>query len=344
MYKIILIFVCFLSLMLLSAPSVYSYGTAEGTTITNAQDQGTAGDPDVAGDSILKYANPLDVTNYATSGNITTSTVAAGYDMSIIPTLSDNSGYASANVDYSYSITNRGNISDNIKIVVVESNSSGTFTGTIYSILTNGETVAGPLANPTWTTPSLAADASIDYTIRVTIPATAVDGNWNVYGTTNLDQNGAGTGDSWPGTLAIAPATSDTANARDTQNDFVKTTLEGPVLILTKSVDITQVKPYEVLLYSSTYSNSGSTLATNVFLVDYIPQNVRYVTNSAENNNTPHAGSATVEYYRIAETSWTNSDYDAPSTVTNISKVKWTLSANVNSNNKGVLRYKVLVE
>jgi len=251
---ILIVSLCFL--MFFTFHSVYGYGTAQGTVITNAQDKGTAGTADTAGDSVIKYANPVNVTNYAAPGNVTTSTVAAGYDLSSVPSLSDSTGYASANVDYSYSITNRGNISDNIKIVVVESNSSGSFTGAVYSIITNGVVAAGPSASPSWTTPSLAADASINYTIRVTIPTASVDGNWNVYGITNKNQNGAGTGDSWPGVYAIAPATDDTANARDLQKDFVKTTVQGPVLTLSKTVDVTSLKPYEVMIYSSTYSNS----------------------------------------------------------------------------------------
>ena len=345
MKKNVLMIVCGLFLMLLMTSYMYGYGTATGTLITNAKNSAN-NVVDSPGESILQYDNAISVTKYTQEPNITVSTVANGYDMSVMLLPSDQNGYASANADYTYSITNWGNVSDTISIIVAESNHTGGFTN-LYSIITNGTVAAGPGTTASWTTPALAANASIDYTIRVTIPSPSVDGTWNTCGVTNKDTGGAGTGDGWPTARAIAPATSDVANARDTQYDTITTTVAGPLLVLSKDVtnlglDPNQPRPYELLQYTSTYSNKGSSYATNVYLIDYVPSSTRYFTNSAEDYNTAHAGSITVEYYW--QTDWSNSGVDDLYDVTNIKMIRWSFSTNVASTQKGTLKYKVLVE
>ncbi len=216
MNKILLIVVSLLVLPLLMTSYMYGHGTASDTVITNAQDKGTTGDADQPGDSVIQYGNPLDTTFSNNCNNVTKSTVTPGYDMATLWQLSDGTGYANATNTYSYSITNWGNISDTIQIIIVESNHTGTFTGAIYKIVTNGATASGPGASINWTTPSIAADAAYTYTVKVYIPPTAVNPNWNVYQISNQNQAGAGTGDTWPTVYAILPAVEDTANARDT--------------------------------------------------------------------------------------------------------------------------------
>lgn len=54
-----------------------------------------------------------------------------------------------------------------------------------------------------------------------------------------------------------------------------------PELTLTKSVDKNSAEPGEVLTYTITYSNVGSGDATNIIILETIPVNTTYVTNSA---------------------------------------------------------------
>lgn len=103
---------------------------------------------------------------------------------------------------------------------------------------------------------TLAAGASRSITFRVTIDATAPDQH-AVINTATL---------SWTGGTLQRTAT---------------TTVNIPVLAVTKQVDKAQAFPGDELLYTTTCTNSGHAAATELVLVDDIPSETVYVFGSA---------------------------------------------------------------
>ncbi len=114
-------------------------------------------------------------------------------------------------------------------------------------------------------------------------------------------------------------------------------------MIIIKEVDLTKAKPFQILTFSFFYSNSGDNYATNVNIIDYLPEHTQYITNSGENNNQLHAGTVAVEYW--AANAWRSSNYDNTNgNVTNILKVKWRLNSNVQAGEFGTINFKVLIK
>ena len=109
---------------------------------------------------------------------------------------------------------------------------------------------------------------------------------------------------------------------------------------LRKTVDRTRAKPYDVLRYALSYSNSGTAYATNSYIVDHLPDNTTYLTNSAEVSNAPHGGVLTIEYWN--GTNWRASGYDQTNS-TAISIVRWTIISNILATQRGTVLFRVLI-
>lgn len=339
---------CFLiilmSIALLTPQMILGYGVPEGTIITNARDLDGDNIADNPGEVVGSYTNVAGYTNYAKATNITTSTVAAGYDLSIINEPANGSGGPGTHVEYTYYITNRGNVSAQM-IVRASSNAADAGWGaSSYELWTNYGAGYGLSVDSTnFITNQLiaiAADTGFELRIRVNIPGGANDGSTNQYFFELWDPAGIA-GDAWPGDGAILPATSDAANARDYQTDYVTTTVTGPVIQLVKSVDITSAKPYEVLTYTIKYTNVGSAAAFNVTIDDVLYTNfVRILADSAETNNT--GGHNPTNYYYDGAT-WQDATWDTGNE-NSVVRLRWVLQNSVAVNGSGTLEFMVRIE
>lgn len=337
-----------LLLVFLSPQVILARGTDAGTVITNAQDVDFNDVADQPGEVIGSFTNIGGYTNYAKATNITTSTVAAGYDLSVINQPADGSGGPGTYVEYTYIVSNWGNVSAQM-IVRISSNASDPQWGvSSYELWTNFGAGFGLLSGAAnWISNeliSVTADAEFELRVRVNIPVGADDATTNEFKFEiwDLAWTNMTAGDQWPGSGAILPATTDLADAHDYQTDYITTTVMGPVIQLTKSVDITSARPYEVLTYTIHYTNAGSGEAFNVTIDDAIYTSyVRIITNSAEINNTTNH-SPTNYYYDGA--TWQPATWDTPANVNSIERVRWQLQIAVQAGQSGDLEFKVIIK
>ena len=124
---------------------------------------------------------------------------------------------------------------------------------------------------------------------------------------------------------------------------FIKYGYGVTEMVFSKEVDITKAKPYEILTFILFYSNSGDNYATNVTVIDYLPNHTQYLEDSAETNNQLHNGTATIQYWAL--NTWHLSNYDNTNgNVSNVLKIKWFLNSNVQPEEYGFLSFKVLVK
>ncbi len=326
--------------------SVYGRGVQQGTIITNAKPGNLDNTADLPGEVVANFTNSGGSTNYARATNITVSTVAAAYDLSVINTPSDQTNGPGSYVEYDYYITNWANLSAPVVVRVSSNNASPTWGASSYEIWTNMGSgwglLAGPSASPSNTTASIAPDGDFIIRVRVNIPATAADGATNEFFIEIWDQAWTGAaGDQWPGAGAIAPATPDLADARDYQSDYVVTYCAGPVIQLSKTVDITSAKPYEVLTYTIHYTNSGSGNAYNVTVDDVLYTNyVRILADSAETNNTVTHNPTN---FYFDGTTWQPATFDNGNE-NSVSRIRWQLRNAVAPGESGNLEFKVRIE
>jgi len=325
---------------------VFGWGTPQGTVITNARTESGNNIADIPGEVGGSFTNTGGSTNYAFATNITTSTVAAGYDLSVINNPANQTNGPGSYVDYVYVITNRANLSAQMVVRISSNGASPNWGASSYELWTNYGAGWGLLAGPAnWisnNTALIPADNEFQLRVRVNIPSTAADGSTNQLFFEIWDPawNGA-TGDQWPGSGAIPPATPDLADARDYQTDYITTWCAGPVIQLVKSVDLTSARPFEVLNYQIYFTNAGSGPAYNLIVDDVLYTNyVRIIANSAETNNT--AGFNITNYYYDGATwqpaTWDNGNENS------VVRVRWQLRNPVNGGQAGYLRFSVRIE
>ncbi len=337
----------FLILFLSITLNLSAWGVHQGVIITNAKIGNGNNVADIPGEVVANYTNTAGKTNYARATNITISTVAAGYDLSVINNPANQTNGPGSYVEYTYIITNRANLSAQMVVKVSSNAASPDWGASSYELWTNYNGSWGLLAtgaNISNQTLPIPPDNEFQLRVRVNIPTTAADGATNMFFFEIWDPAStgvAGTGDAWPGTGAIAPATPDTANARDYQSDYVLTVCAGPVIQLSKTVDLTSAKPFEVLSYTIHYTNIGSGPAYNVTVDDVIYTNyVRIVADSAEtNNSTTH--NPTNFYFDGA--TWQPATFDNGNENA-VQRVRWQLRSPVQPAEGGYLRFKVKIE
>jgi len=267
--------------------SLFAYGTASGTVISNAKTFGQSPDPIVStnsGDLSAEFNNGFGTTNFGQVINSSPvqTTVTPGYDISQLPgtTVVDPAyGSAGSYVDFPAIITNFGNLSDDITVTVQNLTSGPTWTVLSYAIYTNGVLAAGPNNNPSFVYQDLAPGNVLSIVARVYIDPNAADGETNRIQL--FVHNGAALppGDNWPGPLAISPSVQDTgATQRDyqTAGDGLLVIVQGPIIRLSKNVDLNNARPYEQLLYTISYTNAGSAGAQNLLIQDVLPSEVQF--------------------------------------------------------------------
>ncbi|MDO9028214.1 MAG: DUF11 domain-containing protein [Candidatus Roizmanbacteria bacterium] len=83
--------------------------------------------------------------------------------------------------------------------------------------------------------------------------------------------------------------------------------LQAPRVL--KEVDKPQAKRGEIITYTIKYDNDGTSVVEDFVIIDDIPTNTTYVTDSAEINNQPHTGAAVTVWY-FDGSSWQDSNWD----------------------------------
>ncbi|MDD5065857.1 MAG: hypothetical protein PHF84_02295 [bacterium] len=342
--KLLFILICVVVLM--TPGFVLARGTASGVIITNAKQGNADNQATLAGEVVGQFTNLSGYTNYSRATNVTKMTVTTGYDMNVINLPGNGSSGAGTYLDYTYIVTNWANASARITVKVLSNAVHPLWGASQYQLWTNygaswGAVNITPVNKISNQLKLVAADSIIQFRIRVNIPGGAGDGSTNEYALSVWDQAWTGAaGDQWPGSGAIAPATADLADARDYQTDFVRSLATGPVIQLTKSVDFSSRKPYEVMTYTIKYTNTGSAPAYNITIDDVIYTNyARIIANSAETNYTAHSKT---NYYWDG-TTWQSASWDSGNENL-VQRVRFVLRSPVNSAEGGRLKFSVRIE
>ena len=239
-------------------------------------------------------------------------------------------------------VYNYGNWSDDITIQVLTNVSSGPNWNPVqFEIGINGAFQPQSPNIAVFTQAGLAVNSSFTLTVRMTIPITVSNGSTNNFIVRIWDTAGTnGNGDGWPTPLAsVFGISNDTTNARDGQEFYLTIVVEGPVLLITKTVDVTNVRPFDILTYTIHFTNAGNEDALGLTILDTIPANTVLITNSAESFNSPAA--ASIAYDNGA---WVGADYSTTISNTNISRIRWIMApADTQAGMSGNLVFKVLV-
>lgn len=82
-----------------------------------------------------------------------------------------------------------------------------------------------------------------------------------------------------------------------TENGYHITRVKAPVMTLTKSVTTLtgRTRPGDTLIYTITYTNTGSGSATQIVITDISPSNTTYLTNSVQINNSANSNTFTAK-------------------------------------------------
>ncbi len=274
-------------IMMTASGSLWAYGTAADSLVTNANTVGQSPDLRIAtnaGQLSANFENVSGVTNFASvQGAAAVTKVTNGYDLSriLMTTASNQTGSAGSSVIFTVYVTNWGNCVSPIGMMATNLMSSGSWPTNTYVVLINDVMKKSNVKTPRGDTNDIASGNFVKLQLRVDIPISMVDGSSNVFKFmvgNYLTMNGLG-GDNWPGPFAIAPATTDTnawGGSRDGQEIRCVVHVSGPVLRISKTVDKLVIKPFEVLTYTISYTNAGTANALNVTVQDMIPS---YTTN-----------------------------------------------------------------
>ena len=280
-------------------------GTSSQTTITNGVF--TPGDtvPQAAGRLSVAYQISASVPDSIYSGFTSAGvsvTVDTGYDMALIGTPPDSRAAIGDTVSYGYWIKNTGNATLRIYFDSAghpaSQGDSGPAAGSAnwsipgsYKVYTdsdndgswdNGDTIIGPYQGAA-NYIQLAPDASDTMVLVVAIPGDANDGETTTAFLLVTNRapvgNGSTTGDGWQDSVPY------TGTERDTQYDTTVTTVVGPNVFLDKTMSEEtpgRSRPGDTLVINITFDNDGGDTARGVEIMDAIPNNTRYVRNSAD--------------------------------------------------------------
>jgi uncharacterized repeat protein (TIGR01451 family) len=269
-------------LLIFTASVVYGQGTARGTAITNTA-KVTAANVTAA------------VTASAPSTNVRR-IVGAYY--SVIP--ADVSAGAGQTVNLIFTVFNYGNQAESFVLA-----------------LSNVQSNAGPWTKsfkPSATLPIIAAGASTSFTLQVQVAPTATNNSYQQYRVvlsgTNLTtavrarRYRGDNGTFYGGDMGIAwdPGTTNNdgrlrhgvSSYGATTNKWIRITVQGPVLNITKSIlsvtlggAASLAVPGATITYQVKVSNAGTGAANAVKIIDSVPANTTYVANSATITSNP---------------------------------------------------------
>ncbi len=164
------------------------------------------------------------------------------------------------NIQFSHTITNTGNGSDNVTISAVDAN-VGNFNYSNIRIYGDnggapdlGNEITGPVAIPA------TGSNTFKFWVVASVPASAVDGNTE--------------------SLTITATSGVSPNPSVTATD-VGTVEEDAVINVGKSANTNIAEVGDTLTYTFTYSNTGNSTGTNLRITDELPSQVTYVPGSA---------------------------------------------------------------
>jgi uncharacterized repeat protein (TIGR01451 family) len=221
-----------------------------------------------------------DYTNSYSASSTVTVTVLAVYEASLSCTPASDVGFLNKTTYYTCTITNIGN-ADNTFALGVSVVGTGT-ASLIADSNGNGSHDSGEVTT-TNTSGVVAADGTHKFFVAVAIPGTAANGQTN------------------KATVSISGTDS---GAGDDKTFDVTTTVQAPVLNVTKKVrntstlppgtfaDSCTAKPTDVLEYQVKVTNGGSIQAKNVKLVDTLNVNLTYVADTLFAGADPNTSAA----------------------------------------------------
>lgn len=153
-------------------------------------------------------------------------------------------------------------------------------------------------------------------------------------------------------TLAIRDETAETiaVTMRDTWLSVASNNLRfavaalPPDIRISKSVLPVSAKPYELITYTIKYSNASAEPALGFELIESMPTNMLYTTNSAEISNFLHSGAASVSYATdFLNSVWLDSNFDTLSASSKIKRIRWSLSDTLSAGSSGTLMFKTCI-
>ena len=211
------------------------------------------------------------------------------------------------NVNYSIRIKNTGNVAGTLSSVVdLLPTGFGYVTGSSSGLTTANPTINGDQI--TWT------------------------GSWSVGISDSLTLDFLATAALTRGSYLNNVTISGSNFAVISTGPTAEVTVTGPILTLNKSVDKASAGPGEIVTYTVNYSNTGDGNGTFIFILETIPEDTEYVTNSASGSN------MTILYSHNNGISY-DSDQTAP--VTNLS---YQLSGSLAPGASGSVSFQVTVK
>ena len=285
------------------------------------------------------YKGPGGQSGDSTTGtNILAVTVDTAYDMLRIGQPSDKNGGIGDTVSFAYQIGNLGNATFRIYFDSSHPSSMGDSDWTsqkgsyrVYWDTNNdGLWVTSDTIVP-WGQYLLAPGATDTVILVVLVPTSANEGESSFANIKMSDnaplKNGSTTGDGWE---TGVPRSFD---GNDTQYDTTITTVTAPNVIVSKTVSEVTAglsRPGDTLQFVVSFDNDGSDSARGLVIYDVIPDNTRYVWNSADTNQ--GGGDTTALLFSLAYDSdavSTNSFGDTgipASSGSYVTAIRWTLT------------------
>lgn len=279
-------------------------GTTSGETTANALPTGDTF-PQSTGEMSVKWNNTTGGdTQFADSapGNVTT-TVDTGFDMSNLQDPGNQTITPGDSTVYTLDVQNKGNNAEPVTFnfeQTVDSGVQSSFTWELFEEDSGNNSfdtgVDRRLENNGGTIAYAENEQDTLYAV-VTATSDAGDGDTlghRFFATNNAPINGPGSnvdgtpGDQWERGTVIG-----TEDTYDTQTTFYRTSISGPVMTITKSIDdglsSGSYRPGDTVGYRITATNTGSDTATDVEVVDAMPDSTTLSTigtGSTLNGNT----------------------------------------------------------
>lgn len=218
--------------------------------------------PPAAGTSIGNQASATYTDGSGTSRTVTSNTVQTVVQQVASLTLTSNGNKSAAvgsTVYYPHTLINTGNGTDTYALTSVSA-SGGTFTPSTITIYPDANGTGIPSGPAITSSGALAAGATFQFIVAVTVPSTATSGQTNAQTVT---------------------ATSGFNTTKAATNTDTTTVTANAVISLTKSVSASSGAPGSgPYTYTLTYTNTGNSTATNVLVTDTIPAGLTYQANS----------------------------------------------------------------
>ena len=253
--------------MVFMVGTVFAVGTPAGEEIKN---QATANYIDAAGDAQTTNSNQVITVVkqvYGVSMSPDGTTAAPGQAQEVTP---------GATVYYPYTLTNTGNGVDSFDLTTtIDTDDTSGITAPVYYFDSNGDGVVQAGEPIITTIDDLAADTSVKFIMAYQIP---VDASVN------------------DSVIATPISTSTNDNAQvDDENYHETTVVQDAVLVVSKSVDVSEISPGGSLVYTITATNTGTQDASNVVITDTAPTGTTLSSSATipAGNNAVNAGVVT---------------------------------------------------